>query len=80
MVEAVEISDPFGPTITNEAISALVVSEDSAKGGEAVNGKRVEMGWRGLEVFTVDVVEGKGEKMSSTTIRRRLKEREHAFD
>lgn len=80
VVEAVEINDPFGPTITNEAISALVVSAESAKGGEAVNGKRVEMGWRVLEVFTVDVIEGKGEKMSSTTIRRLLEERKHAFD
>lgn len=79
-VETVEINDPFGPTITNEAISALVVSVESAKGGEAVNGKRVELGWKGLEVFTVDVIEGKDGKMSSTAIRRRLEEREHAFD
>lgn len=79
-VETVEINDPFGPTITNEAISALVVSAESAKGGEAVNVKRVEMGWRGLEVFTVDVVEEMGEKMSSTNIRRKLGERKRAFD
>lgn len=73
-----EINDPFGPTITNEQISALVVSTESAKGGDAVNVKRAEMGWKELEVFTVDVVEGEGEggKMSSTDIRRKLEERE----
>lgn len=77
-VEAVEINDPFGPTVTNEDITALVVSAESAKGGAAVNGKRVEMGWKALEVFMVDVVEGEGEggKMSSTDIRRKLEEKE----
>lgn len=77
-IETVEINDPFGPTITNEAISGLVVSVESAKGGAAVNDKRVGMGWKALEIFMVDVVEGEGEgaKMSSTDIRRKLEEKE----
>lgn len=80
VVEAVEINDPFGPTITRETISALVVSAESAKGGEAVNVKRAEMGWRELKVFMVDVVEENGGRISSTAIRRRLEERERTFD
>lgn len=42
--------------------------------------KRVEIGWKELEVFMVDVVEEKGEMMSSTAIRRRLEEKERTFD
>lgn len=54
------------------------MSVESAKGGAAVNDKRVGMGWKALEVFMVDVVEGEGEgaKMSSTDIRRKLEEKE----
>ncbi|RPB19488.1 hypothetical protein L211DRAFT_853138 [Terfezia boudieri ATCC MYA-4762] len=74
MVEIVEINDAFGPTVTEEGISALVVSEETRGGGEAVNRERKGKGWAGLEMFVVGVVEeegGGGVKMSSTDIRRR---------
>ncbi|KAK2809230.1 hypothetical protein FQN50_004066 [Emmonsiellopsis sp. PD_5] len=79
----VQISDPFGPTITDEAISALVVSKETRSGGKAVNDEREKKGWAALEVFEVDVLElGDSEgtetasenfdsKISSTEIRRR---------
>lgn len=84
-----QISDPFGPTITDERISALVISAETRAGGKAVNDKRTEKGWKELEVFEVDVLDaGVGEegeekkekqgfesKISSTEIRRRLQER-----
>lgn len=56
LLKFVEINDPFGPTITEESITALVVSGETRKGGAAVNDKRVEKGWRELEVFEVDVL------------------------
>lgn len=56
LLKFVEINDPFGPTITEESISALVVSGETRKGGKAVNEKRVEQGWSALEVFEVDVL------------------------
>jgi len=74
VIETVEINDPFGPTITNEAISALVVSEETKNGGEAVNKKRTEKSWDALQVYQVDVIEYEGVKMSSTDIRRKLEE------
>ncbi|RPA98901.1 hypothetical protein L873DRAFT_1739483 [Choiromyces venosus 120613-1] len=75
VIETVEINDPFGPTITNEAISALVVSEETKSGGEAVNKKRTEKSWDALQVYKVDVIEDEGGvKMSSTDIRRKLAE------
>lgn len=52
-----ELSDPFGPTITDEAISAIVVSGETRAGGKAVNDKRREKGWKELEVFEVDVLD-----------------------
>jgi phosphopantetheine adenylyltransferase len=85
-LECVEIQDPFGPTITDESITALVVSGETRSGGRAVNEKRTEKGWHALEVFEVDVLDAqeyeggstKTEdfacKISSTAIRKRKAE------
>ena len=81
-----QIQDPYGPTITDEKISALVISKETRAGGQAVNEKREEKGWAPLEVFEVDVLDAKPElekkdapakesfesKISSTDIRRRM--------
>ena len=88
VINYTSISDPFGPTITDEDISALVISAETRAGGKAVNDKRVEKGWKELEVFEVDVLdaspdyeeeegsktEGFEKKISSTEIRRRMVE------
>jgi phosphopantetheine adenylyltransferase len=85
-VRCTEIQDPFGPTITEEGISALIISAETRAGGKAVNDKREEKGWKALEVFEVDVldaeegdVEGETKvkqgfesKLSSTAIREKL--------
>ncbi|KXX79692.1 Phosphopantetheine adenylyltransferase [Madurella mycetomatis] len=80
-VQCVRIHDPFGPTITVEGIDALIVSAETRSGGQAVNEKRVEQGWRALEVFEVDVLDAEeisdepsktenfASKISSTAIR-----------
>ncbi|KAF2486484.1 hypothetical protein BDY17DRAFT_79884 [Neohortaea acidophila] len=83
VVKCTEIQDAFGPTITEEGISALVISAETRAGGKAVNDKRREKGWAALEVFEVDVldageeagagaVEGFESKLSSTAIREKL--------
>ena len=83
-----QINDPFGPTITDESISAIIISKETRAGGKAVNDKRSEKGWKELEVFEVDVLDASEKeeqatktesfeaKISSTEIRRRLAERE----
>ncbi|KAH6664704.1 hypothetical protein B0J14DRAFT_493287 [Halenospora varia] len=87
-IECVEIQDPFGPTITDEAITALVVSGETRSGGQAVNDKRTEKGWQSLEMFEVAVLDADGDdeksktddfgsKISSTAIRKRLAEDSH---
>lgn len=83
-LKLVQISDPCGPTVTEESISALVVSEETRAGGNFINDERAKKGWSGLEVFEVDVLfsgevaevigvnaENFGSKISSTDIRRR---------
>lgn len=87
-IRCVEIADPFGPTITEQDISALVVSGETRSGGKAVNDKRAEKGWSALEVFEVDVLDAEEDpdtdgaaadvyqgKLSSTEIRRKLAEK-----
>lgn len=84
-VQCVTIQDPFGPTITQEDMDALVVSAETRSGGKAVNDKRVEKGWKPLEVFEVDVLDAKeitddvpaatenfASKISSTAIRQEI--------
>lgn len=85
-INCVEIFDPFGPTITDPAIAALVVSGETRSGGDAVNDKRGAKGWPSLEILEVDVLIAEGEnevpsdlvsesykgKISSTEIRRKL--------
>lgn len=90
IIDYVEIFDAFGPTITDESISALVISGETRSGGQAVNDKRETKGWSLLEVFEVDVLDAKETddagssnrieenyegKISSTEIRRRLHNR-----
>lgn len=86
MLNLVEISDPFGPTITDESISALVLSAETRSGGKAVNDKRVEAGWDMLDVYEVEVLDASEQqtsaadstfqsKISSTAIRQSLSER-----
>ena len=82
IVECVEIQEPFGPTITVEDMDALIVSGETRSGGQAVNDKRKEMGWKEVKVYEVDVLDAQGiasdepsktedweAKISSTAIR-----------
>jgi phosphopantetheine adenylyltransferase len=85
-IECSEIQDPYGPTITDESITAIVVSGETRAGGLAVNEKRAEKGWHALEIFEVDVLDAEEDeggsaktgdfasKISSTAIRKRKAE------
>lgn len=70
-----EINDICGPTAQIENINALVLSEESRKGGDYVNNVRQEKGWSPLELVVIDVIGGSdtehfGDKLSSTDYRR----------
>ncbi|KAI0895632.1 pantetheine-phosphate adenylyltransferase-like protein [Annulohypoxylon nitens] len=85
-VRCVVIQDAYGPTITTENMDILVVSGETRSGGNAVNERRKELGWRQLETFEVDVLDAGGivhksseardftQKISSTAIRKQKAE------
>src|SRR5271155_5418504 len=50
------INNPFGPTVTDAAITALVISAETRAGGTAVNDRRRAQGWAPLDIFEVDVL------------------------
>ncbi|KAI9356079.1 hypothetical protein BD770DRAFT_420418 [Pilaira anomala] len=52
----VPITDPFGPTVTDPEIDALVVSKETLKGGDLVNNERDMRGYPPLELRIIDVI------------------------
>ena len=74
------IDDAFGPSIVDPRLQVIVVSEETASGGNAVNAKRAEAQLSVLKVVQIDCWdrhgEGKGSiatKISSTDARKKLK-------
>lgn len=76
------LDDPGKPTRaeTDENIRALVVSEETLKGGAKINEGRIKAGFPPLVLFVVPVlgVMSEGEKLSSTSLRRADAERQQA--
>ncbi|GAQ88689.1 pantetheine-phosphate adenylyltransferase [Klebsormidium nitens] len=73
LVQTEPLVDPYGPSIVDEGLGAIVVSKETEKGGHAVNQKRAEKGLSTLHVVVVDLVGDSmsTEKVSSTLLRKR---------
>ncbi|XP_062330780.1 bifunctional coenzyme A synthase [Osmerus eperlanus] len=76
--EIVPLSDPFGPSVVDIKLQCIIVSEETRKGGEAVNRKRLENGLPGLVLHEIQLLkdahhtETEEEKISSSSLRSRL--------
>ncbi|XP_026172164.1 bifunctional coenzyme A synthase [Mastacembelus armatus] len=77
-VEIVPLDDPFGVSIVDPLLQCIVVSEETRKGGEAVNKKRIENGLPALVLHEIQLLkdshhtETEEEKISSSSLRSRL--------
>uniref|UniRef100_A0A493STX3 Bifunctional coenzyme A synthase n=1 Tax=Anas platyrhynchos platyrhynchos TaxID=8840 RepID=A0A493STX3_ANAPP len=78
LYDIVPLADPYGPAATDPELSCIVVSEETRKGGEAVNKKRLENGLAALELFEIQLIKdpehsrNEEEKISSSSLRQRL--------
>uniref|UniRef100_A0A8B9F6F1 Bifunctional coenzyme A synthase n=1 Tax=Amazona collaria TaxID=241587 RepID=A0A8B9F6F1_9PSIT len=76
--DIVRLLDPYGPTITDPDLQCLVVSQETRRGGEAVNKQRLENGLPVLALHEIllmqdpDHGENEEEKISSSSLRHRL--------
>jgi len=70
-LDLVELTEPFGPTIVDPKITAIVVSEETEAGSAKINQIRQDNGMNPLEKYVVPCIQAKGEssKMSSSFLR-----------
>ncbi|XP_049916174.1 bifunctional coenzyme A synthase [Epinephelus moara] len=77
-VEIVPLDDPYGVSVVDPLLQCIVVSEETRKGGEAVNKKRIENGLPALVLHEIQLLkdahhtETEEEKISSSSLRSRL--------
>ncbi|XP_075027804.1 bifunctional coenzyme A synthase isoform X1 [Calonectris borealis] len=76
--DIVPLVDPYGPSVTDPDLQCLVVSEETRRGGEAVNKRRLENGLPELALYEIllmkdpDHSQNEEEKISSSSLRQRL--------
>jgi len=68
--EIVMINDIYGPSLKQDNLEALIITEETRDGGEKVNRKRKELKLRDLKLIEVPLVQAEdNQRISSTRIR-----------
>ncbi len=65
--EIVSLSDPFGPTVTDRCIEAVIVSEETRTNAKKINEERMKKGLKPLEIITINMVPSEDCSPISTT-------------
>ncbi|KAJ2457416.1 hypothetical protein GGI02_006136, partial [Coemansia sp. RSA 2322] len=74
IIELVPIVDRYGPTITDATIAALVVSQETLPGSDALNVRRAELGMPPMQILPIDLIsEPLGEAAANSHEPARLK-------
>ncbi|XP_068585463.1 bifunctional coenzyme A synthase isoform X2 [Cebidichthys violaceus] len=77
-VEIMPLEDPYGVSVVDPLLQCIVVSEETRRGGEAVNKKRIENGLPPIILHEIQLLkdahhtEAEEEKISSSSLRSRL--------
>src|SRR4030066_612180 len=75
--EIIPLNDPFGPTVTDRCIEALVVSEETAMNASKINEQRKKAGLAPLEIVAINMVPSENcGPISTTRIRKGEMDRE----
>lgn len=75
--EIIQLNDPFGPTINDKCIKALVVSEETKPTAFRINEKRVEKSLEPIRIFSIKMVPSENcDPISTTRILRGEMDRE----
>lgn len=65
--EIVRIDDPFGPTLSEQGLEALVVSKETEPNASLINKKRKEAGLPPLQIVAIDMIPSENHLPISTT-------------
>jgi cytidyltransferase-like protein len=63
----VPLEDPYGPTILDKSIEAIIVSKESEKTANIINEIRINNGFKPLEVISIELILAEDEQPISTT-------------
>lgn len=68
--QVIPLNDPYGPTVDDEDVDALVASYETFRRGDEINALRREKGFEPIVIIVVDaVLADDGEPISTTRIR-----------
>ena len=70
--EIIPLQDPYGPTLTDQKIDAIVVSRETESRADEINEKREEKNLKPLEIIVIDMIMAENCVPISTTRIRRL--------